>query len=117
MLIAKLTEDSRIAHHFTKPYCPWANDLVESICREVLRSCKGLLRRWHLGPREWLRVLECVQSVLNHAPLKRLGLRDKNLPQVFRTPLELFTGHKPTRLLMRALPAKMHENAKSTDEL
>ena len=47
----------------------------------------------------------CVQSILNHSPLKRLGLRDKSNKKAFRTPLECFTGIKPTRPLLRTLTA------------
>lgn len=39
----------------------------------------------------------------NHAQLKRIGLRSRDIPEVFQTSLEVLTGHKPARPLMRAL--------------
>ena len=117
MLIKSLTEEVRVHHHFTTAYCPWANGSVERICREVLRSCKALLSEWHLAAQDWPSITEAVQSVLNHAPLKRLGLRNSNCPGVYRTPLEVFTGHKPVRPLLRALPIGSYPNAKTQDEI
>eukprot|EP00171_Calliarthron_tuberculosum_P001006 IDg1006t1 len=84
---------------------------LRGICKEVLRSCKALLSEWHLAPQDWPCVTDCIQSILNHAPLKRLGLRDDKAPKVFRTPLEVFTGLKPSRPLMRALPMSKNLNA------
>ncbi len=56
---------------------------------------------------------ECIQSVLNQAPLKRLGLRNRNSPGVYRSPLEVFTGHLPARPLLRALPFARYGRARS----
>ena len=116
-LINALTEELRIEHHFTTAYCPWANGSVERVCREVLRSCKALLAEWNLGCQDWPAVTECVQSVLDHAPLERLGLRSPNSPGVYRSPLEVFTGHIPVRPLLRALPVHAYKNTASLDEL
>ncbi len=74
-LIKSLTEELRLRHHFTTAYCPWANGSVERVCREVLRACKALLAEWRLAAQDWPTLTECIQSVLNHSPLKRLGLR------------------------------------------
>ena len=116
-VIQKLTDETRINHHFTTAYCPWANGSVERICREVLRACRALLGEWKLGPTHWPAVTEAIQSVLNHAPLKTLGLRDPQIKKVYRTPLEVFMGHKPIRPLMRAVPISKYETATTTDEL
>ena len=83
----------------------------------MLKACRALLSEWRLGPKEWPCVLECVQTVLNHAPLKRLGLRNPKVPDVYRTSLEVFTGHKPVRPLMRARPIKRFWEARNDDEL
>jgi len=116
-LINSLTQEIRAKHHFTTAYSPWANGSVERICREVLRSSKALLSEWKLGAKDWPSVLEAVQSVINHAPLRRLGLRNKNDQGVYRTPLEVFTGHKPVRPLMRALQMPDYETSRSLDEV
>jgi len=103
-LLHALTDEIRVGHHFTTAYSPWANGTVERVCREVLRACRALLGEWRMSTQDWPAVTESIQSVINHAPLKRLGLRDVTKPGVYRSPLEVFTGHKPVRPLMRALP-------------
>ena len=103
-LMSELTSEFRVQHHFVTAYSPWANGTVERVCREVLRACKAMCSEWGLAAREWPAVVETVQSILNNAPLKRLGLREKNKPGVYRTPQEVFTGNVPVRPLMRALP-------------
>lgn len=87
------------------------------MCREVLRACRALCSEWKLAPQDWPAVTECAQSVLNQAPLKRLGLRNKNQPGVHRTPLEVYTGHVPTRPLLSALPLERNKNLPSLDEV
>ena len=62
-------------------------------------------------------MVESVQSVLNHAPLKRLGLREKKKLGVYRTPLEVFTGQLPKRPLCRAHPPPNHLNITTESEL
>ena len=116
-LIAELTSELRVHHHFTTAYSPWANGTVERVCREVLRATRSLCSEWKLAPRDWPAVTECVQGVLNHAPLRGLGLRDCKKPGVYRTPMEVFTGHVPTRPLMRALPVAKYKMARSKDEI
>lgn len=49
-------------------------------------------------------------------PLKRLGLRDTNVKGVYRTPLEVFTGHRPARPLLRAMPIAKYPVAVAHDE-
>ena len=63
----------RFSHHFTTAYTPWANGTVERVCREVKRACMALLSEWRLSPREWPSITECVQSILNQAPLNGWG--------------------------------------------
>lgn len=114
-LIAELSSQFHVQHHFTTAYSPWANGTVERVCREVLRACKALCSEWKLAPRDWPAVVESVQSVLNQSPLRRLGLRDKNKKDVYRTPLEVFTGQLPGRPLLRALPFEKYKNAQTED--
>ena len=116
-LIAELTNEARAKHHFVTAYCPWAIGSIERVCREVLRACKALISEWGLSVKDWPNVTECVQSVLNHAPLVRLGLRDPKVKGVYRTPLESFTGHRPVRPLLRAMPISTYPEAVSSEEL
>lgn len=57
-----------------------------------------------------------VRAVLQ-APSQRLGLRDRKVPGVYRTPLEVFTRHKPVRPLMRAIETRHYCTASAEDEL
>lgn len=116
MLMKALSEELRIRQHFTTAYSPWANGSVERVCREVLRACRALLQEFRLSPRDWPAVTECVQSVINHSPLRRLGLRDHDTPSVYRTPLEVFTSHRPTRPLLAALPIKLYHTVPNLQE-
>lgn len=54
--------------------------------------------------------------MLNHAPLKRPGLRNADMKEVFSTPLEVFTGYLPKRPLPWALPISCFQDARTEDE-
>ena len=114
-LIRHLVESMHINHHFTTAYCPWANGTVERVCKEVLRAARVLLHELRLGEKDWPAVTECLTSILNHSPLTRLGLRSKKQPGVYRSPLEVFTSHRPTRPLLRALPFDKYASAPTLD--
>ena len=103
-LMADLVTEFHAHHHFTTAYSPWANGTVERIFRECLCACEALCSEWRLSVKEWPAVVESIKGLLNHAPLKLLGLQDSETPRVFRTPLEVFTGNIPVRPLMRAFP-------------
>lgn len=103
-----LTEELKVDHHLTTAYSPWANGSVERIYREVLRACKAILHEFRLEPKDWPAATECIQSVINQSPLRHLGLRDSPIRVVHRTPLEVFTSHKPTRPLLSALPVEKY---------
>ena len=116
-LIESLTREFHISHHFVTAYSPWANGSIERICREVLRGVKALCCEWRLALRYWPAVVESLQSILNHSSVARLGLRSRQQPGVYRTPLEVFTEQVPVRPLMRALPIVAYQEASSDDEV
>ena len=107
----------RFSHQFTTAYTSWANGTVERVCREVKRACMTLVSEWRLSPREWPSVTECVLSILNQVPLKRLGNRTGEVKPVLRCPREVFTGMRPSRPLMHALHFTDHESIGSHDEV
>lgn len=115
LLLEEITSQLKTRHHFTTTYSPWANGTVERVCREVLRSCRALCSEWKLGPQDWPAVLQTVQSILNQAPLQRLGKKSGTEP--FRCPLEVFTGVKPSQPLMRAVPPSKYIKANSIDDV
>lgn len=53
----------------------------------------------------------------NKYPLKRLGLRSSEIPGVFPSLLEVFTGHRPRRPLLSALPVTRYKTEKTEDEV
>lgn len=104
-------------HHLTTDYCLWANVSVERGFKEVQRACRALLDELRLTPRNWPSIIECVQCVINHAPVKRLGIRNQNIASVLRTPQEVFTSHKPKRPLLRPLTLSKYGHVKSLVEV
>ena len=62
-------------------------------------------------------MIEIIQSILNDAPLKRLGKSLLGNGQQYRSPLEVFTGQPATRPLLRACPPTEFNNAPSIDEV
>lgn len=103
-LVKNLTAERKVGHHFTTAYCPWANVSGERVCREVLRACEALLHEFRLALKDLPSITECIQSVINQSPFTRLGRRIGSSSGVYRTPLEVFTSHRPTCSLPRALP-------------
>lgn len=115
-MLQELTREFKVQHHFSTAYSPWSKGSVERVCRKVLRSCKALLSEWRLAPQDWPCVIECTQSIINHAPLTRLRLRDARNPRVYQTPLEVFSGLRPSRPLMLAPPPTRSSNSKLNEE-
>lgn len=115
-LIRELAKEFHSRHHFTTAYSPWENGSVERVCREVRRTCTDLCSEWELAPMEWPAVIESVQSIFDHAPLKRLGVRQRNNSSVYRSLLEVFTGQLPRHQLLRALPIQKYKDSQ-TDEV
>lgn len=66
--IWKISKGLRVPHHFTLPYCPWSNGVVERLGKELVRTYRAILYDLQLSPEEWDDILTVVQSVLNNAP-------------------------------------------------
>lgn len=63
-----------------------------------------MLSEWRMAAKDWPAVTEAVHNVLNNSPLRRLGPRNPEKLDVYRTPLEVFMGHRPICPLIRPLP-------------
>lgn len=75
------------AHHFTLPYCPWSNETVELLGREVLCVARALLSKLQLRPDQCPDLIPVFQPVLSQFPS----------PQRNNTaPVTAFTGLPPT---------------------
>lgn len=108
--------DMHMSHHLTKTYSPWAIGSAERFCKD-LQDLSGSTQRIKIPPQNWPSIIECVQCVINHAPLKRLVLRDLNIPSVFRTRKEVFSSHKPKRPLLRPLAPRKYVHINALDEM
>ena len=82
-VVRLLKEKTNSGHHFTLAYCPWSNDTVEVVCRELLRASRAILSEYQLPNKCWPSIMPVVQSALNNSILERLANR---------CPLTAFTG-------------------------
>lgn len=116
-LLNPLVEEAPNHHHLVTATCPWAKRSVERVCCEVLRASNAVLSEWNLSPMDWPGITEFMQSVLNHASLTRLRLRNSNTKGVYRTPLGVFTGHRSIGSLLRAMPISEYPTTVVRNEL
>jgi hypothetical protein len=71
-------------HHSTTAYSPWANNIVEAVCKQTIRAARAMLSEMYLALQGWPCVLPAIQTVLNNSPSShRAG----------QTLLTAFTGH------------------------
>jgi len=62
--------------------------------RQIQAAYRCIQSEMKLGPQDWPTVVGMIQSVLNEAPLKRLGSKGNG---THRSPLEVMTGIEPNR--------------------
>ena len=97
-----LANEHHIRHNFTVAYSPWINGTVENVNRHIRAACTALLTELKLAPQDWPNVIPLVASILNEAPLSRLG---KSTSGGTRTPLEVMTSLLPRRnVLITGVP-------------
>lgn len=96
-----MAADHRIAHHPTIAYAPWTNGTVERLNRDVLAASRALLAELKLAPQNWPTTIGILPTILNEAPLKRLGTTSDGSTL---TPLQVMTGIVPRRLMLRVIP-------------
>lgn len=85
-------------HHFTTPYCPWANGGVERQCCEVIQTSRALFSEWKLLTDQWPSKVDVIQNLIIQSPADRLR---QNREGMTRCPMEVFTSLKPSTLLPR----------------
>ena len=98
--LKELARTHNIHHRPTVAYSPWCNGTVERLMREILTALRAILGELNLAPQDWSSVIEAVPPALNEAPLKRLG---KNNDGTTRTPLQVMTGIRPRRAILRII--------------
>lgn len=112
-LMNSLTQEARIRHHFRKAYCPCSNGTIERLCKEVSRVAKALLLEWKLSAGKWPSIIESIQKVMNQSTWKRFR---KNTQGGMRCPMKVFTGLRPSPLLVRLTPLRKYKDLRAIDE-
>lgn len=89
-----LATEHRINYPFTVAYSRWVNGTVENANRQIRAACTALLTDLKLAPQDWHTLIPLIASILDEAPLRRLG---KRKAAECRTPLEVMTEIQPRR--------------------
>lgn len=101
-----MAEEYKILHKLTPAYSPWSNGTVERMNKDVIAAFRAMIAEAKLAPEDWPDITRPVQTVLNKAPLERLG---RNADGSARTPLQVMTGIKPRRILVHILGVNTQE--------
>lgn len=62
-----------VPHHFTLPYCPRSNGLIERLGKELIRTARSVLSELQLRFEEWPDLFPLIQSVINNSPSPQRG--------------------------------------------
>jgi hypothetical protein len=79
-------EQAGIRHHFTAPYTPQQNGVVERKNRTVMEMARALLKSMNIPGVFWAEAVRHAVYLLNRLPTKPMG---------DRTPYEAINGRKP----------------------
>lgn len=93
----------RIKHHLTTAYSPSAYSMVECLYQGVLRIIRTLLSEWKLLAGQWPTNLEGSQKIIKQSRTKHIR---RDATQNMRCPMKIFTGLKPSSLLVRPSPLR-----------
>ncbi|MDR3427814.1 reverse transcriptase domain-containing protein [Silvimonas sp.] len=93
-IMATLADKLKARHHFTAPYAPWSNGLVERANKELKQLLSAFLLQHGMAPHQWPDALPVIQAAMNNTPSARLG---------GYTPLQAFMGHTPLNPLQVVL--------------
>ncbi|CDF35329.1 unnamed protein product [Chondrus crispus] len=65
--------------------------------KTIQEAYRCLQSELQLGPQDWPCAIGMIMTALNETPLKRLRIRADG---VYRSPLQVMTGIKPTRVVI-----------------
>jgi hypothetical protein len=105
-IMETISQTLRTRHNFTKTNSPWANGIVERLCREVLRATRALLSEFKLRTTQWTEIHRIVQSVLNNTPSPHRN----NI-----APVTAFTGLPPSTPLLSITPSPKSQSLQLTE--
>jgi hypothetical protein len=81
-----ICEEAGIRRHFTAPYSPQQNGVVERRNRTVMEMARAMLKSMNVPACFWAEAVKHSVYLLNRLPTKAMG---------YRTPFEGWTGRKP----------------------
>ncbi|CAN6200243.1 unnamed protein product [Urochloa humidicola] len=85
-------EEEGVERHFSAPYTPQQNGVVERRNQTVLATARALLKQRKMPARYWGEAVSTAVFLLNRAPTKSLD---------GKTPYEAWTGKKPSVSFLR----------------
>lgn len=106
---------ARRGHHFTTAFCPCLNGTDNHVCKGGFPVCKAKTFELKFAPHQWSWGIDGIQTILNKLPSNKLEPVVHGTPQVL-TPLEIFTGKKPTLLTALLMPLKRFKELKAITE-
>lgn len=95
-------EQAGIKRHFTAPYSPQQNGVVERRNRTVMEMARAMLKSMKVPGRYWAEAVKHAVYLLNRLPTKVLG---------DRTPYETWTGRKPSLAHLKVFGCTAHAKA------
>lgn len=79
-------KENGIKHQLTAAYTPQQNGVSERKNRTILDMARSMLKGKHMPTSFWAEAVACAVYLLNRCPTKSVR---------FKTPLEVWNGHKP----------------------
>lgn len=107
LLMTGLINEIKIRHRSTIAYCPWANEKIERLCKEVLRVVQALLSKWKMPATQWPSIDEIVLRVISQSPLQ---CEEKRKDGHVGCPMKEFTGLTPSPLFLRLMLLKSYQS-------
>jgi hypothetical protein len=95
----EICEQAGIKRHFTAPYSPQQNGVVERRNRTVMEMSRALLKSMNVPGKLWGEVVRHSVHLLNRLPTKVMG---------YRTPFEAWSGRRPQLGHMRVFGCTTH---------
>lgn len=90
--IRQMADEYKILHKPIPAHTPWANGTVERLNRDWIAAMRAKPAEAKLALQDWPYVLSTVQTVLNEAPLERIG---RNADGSMRSPLRFLHIDQP----------------------
>ncbi|POM78442.1 Hypothetical protein PHPALM_4024 [Phytophthora palmivora] len=82
-VVCEMSRRVRTQREFTPTFCPWINDLVERVNRDILQVVQTMILEYKIHYKDWVYLVPMVQSSFNHTMVPSLGNR---------APAQLFIG-------------------------